>query len=217
VPNWCSNILDVTGSPQALARFAEAVSIPASDPADPPRDTRPVPLSFERILPTPPELCLPGADGWYKWRVNNWGTKWDLDGDTYYTVFPVEGGLERRRYVFDTAWSPALGIYQQMAHDYLDLIFEAFWAETGNCFAGRSTFVDGREIEFIEAGEPDHCIRLAQRAGFPEIADSFQPYEEEEEETEPEDPAPTESGDPVAASDPGLVETPKALAAEDLP
>lgn len=198
MPNWCSNILDVTGPPEVLARFAEAVAVPTPLSEDPTRDQRPVPLSFERILPTPPELCLPEAEGWFSWRIANWGTKWDLDPETYCETFPAEEGLARRRYVFDTAWSPALGIYQKMAHDHLELIFEAFWAECGNCFAGRSTYVDGREIELIEAGEPDNCIRLARAAGFPEIADNFLPYEEDDDDEA--DSADPEAPDSEAAS-----------------
>jgi len=65
MPNWCQNTLEIRGDKDAILRFIEAAK----------NDEQPI--SLERLLPTPEDLVE--DDGWYDWRVEHWGTKWDLD------------------------------------------------------------------------------------------------------------------------------------------
>ena len=50
---------------------------------------------------------------WYDWRVNNWGTKWDINGDEV-GVHRL-GDASKLLLVFDTAWSFPDPIYKHLA------------------------------------------------------------------------------------------------------
>tara|TARA_B100001778_G_scaffold177439_1_gene145968 strand:+ start:84 stop:695 length:612 start_codon:yes stop_codon:yes gene_type:complete len=47
---------------------------------------------------------------WYSWRVNNWGTKWEVDVE-HYTREDNDDGSSTFFLYFDSAWSPPLGVY----------------------------------------------------------------------------------------------------------
>ena len=101
------------------------------------------------------------AEGWYVWRTQSWGTKWNLrHGETYLTENPGE-----LVYDFDTAWSPPEGIVNHLREQYPELEFRLEFAEGGNDFWG----IDS------EVGSS------ADVASAPEwIQEYFAPWEEEE-------------------------------------
>jgi hypothetical protein len=137
MPNWCSNNLYVTGD---LTRFNEWL-----DHA----------FLFDKIVPMPDELkdSEPfnekhpkrdefkkkyGAYDWYDWRVQNWGTKWDVDeanieqhGDEFATI------------VFSTAWSPPQVAIGALAAKFPELKFKLAFIEEGNGFVGYDIWRDG--------------------------------------------------------------------------
>tara|TARA_B100000963_G_scaffold42661_1_gene31790 strand:+ start:5078 stop:5527 length:450 start_codon:yes stop_codon:yes gene_type:complete len=70
-------------------------------------------------------------DRWYDWQINNWGTKWeisdvdceDFDGES----FECE---------FDTAWSPAEGIFHAIREKFPNVDVSWFYDEPGMQVAG---------------------------------------------------------------------------------
>ena len=72
---------------------------------------------------------------WYDWRVDNWGTKWEVDchRNDY-----LDGTLTIG---FDSAWGPPTLAFQQLAN--MGFEFEITYFEGGNCFGGRYTSKDG--------------------------------------------------------------------------
>jgi hypothetical protein len=69
-----------------------------------------------------------GADSWYDWRLNNWGTKWnacqvEID-DTSETDGAVDIG-------FDTAWSAPFPVFEAIAAKFQNLTFEFRWTDEG--------------------------------------------------------------------------------------
>tara|TARA_B000000557_G_scaffold149172_1_gene121171 strand:+ start:57 stop:527 length:471 start_codon:yes stop_codon:yes gene_type:complete len=69
-------------------------------------------------------------DRWYHWQIEHWGTKWEIanvecDGDAY--SFTCE---------FETAWSPAEGIFYALREQYPDVDCTWFYDEPGMQFAG---------------------------------------------------------------------------------
>ena len=60
-------------------------------------------------------------DRWYDWNVNNWGTKWDIDQ-------PECDELDHNCFEcsFETAWSPAEGIFYELRENTLMLRFHGF-------------------------------------------------------------------------------------------
>ena len=89
------------------------------------------------FLPIPEGYLEDGR--WYDWCVNNWQTKWDVGAD--------EGTDREERYglkatvvgneascSFDSAWSPPVGLYQEL--DRLGYKVHASYFEPGMAFCG---------------------------------------------------------------------------------
>ena len=124
MPNWCINELTVTGPEEALKDFYEQAKGESTD------------LSFDKFFPTPPDLL--DGNGWYDWRINNWGTKWDVEASVQGT--PEEGKL---LYTFASAWSPPINWLAQVAVLYPELSFHMIYIEEGIGFAGKIEFSNG--------------------------------------------------------------------------
>ncbi len=78
-----------------------------------------------------------GADNWYDWNVNNWGTKWDVDATLQNET---ENTLE---YTFDTAWSPPVDWLRKVAKQFPKLTFTMNYKEEGMGFEGEAFGADG--------------------------------------------------------------------------
>lgn len=137
-------------------------------------------FTFDKLFPTPKELIadvdpLPkkegesnkeynsrieklaekyGHTGWYGWRIDNWGTKWDASesdwslDDTGMTIY------------FDTAWSPPIGWLENVSAQFPELTFKMLFQEEGVGYCGRADgkdgiveWQDGPAISTDEAGE----------------------------------------------------------------
>ena len=125
------------------------------------------PLTFEADAPTPEES--EGGDGWYFWRLENWGTKWDAsftepfiavgsdESDPEATVAAqgvtvVDGAAI---YKFDTAWAPPAAWLRATAKAHPELTFVLRFGEPGGDFAGQIMCIGGevtdeRELEVSE-------------------------------------------------------------------
>lgn len=71
-----------------------------------------------------------GADNWYDWSVNTWGTKWDTS-----EAWVQDDGWSLQ-YDFDTAWSPPEGIHAFLVDKFPDLNISWFYREDGMEMAG---------------------------------------------------------------------------------
>ena len=96
-------------------------------------------FDFNKLIPMPEELleCSNdpkvnlrrkqqyGHDGWYDWRLANWGTKWNSYECTLDEMID-DGILEYR---FDTAWGPPEGIHTALMKyiETHDLRAEVTW------------------------------------------------------------------------------------------
>lgn len=107
-------------------------------------------FDFNKVIPMPDyiykgdigekERNLYGENNWYDWSNKYWGTKWNA----YDQCEPyVEGNYVT--YVFSTAWSCPLPIYQELAKKY-DIEVKYADEDIGsNC--GRIKSKDGKIIE----------------------------------------------------------------------
>lgn len=78
---------------------------------------------------------------WYTWRVQKWGTKWDV-GQGIRLEKTEEGLL----YDFDTAWSPPLAWLRAVAKAYPALKFDIKYCECGGDFSGQIIYEGGKLI-----------------------------------------------------------------------
>ena len=114
---------------------------------------------LEAFIPTPPEALEDEA--WYGWRVQNWGTKWDVAvaEDNTYPDTTIEEAENGENYVvhynFNTAWSRPLGAISKLSAQYPTLLFTlSYEEETG--WGGEMEFLRG---EVISESEYDNMCR----------------------------------------------------------
>jgi hypothetical protein len=125
MPNWCENVVQVTGPEDKVAEFVQYV-------AGETYDGRSSSFCFNKVIPVNPAL-YEGAD-WYDFCVNNWGTKWEP------SEFIVEpDGIPDDGYAewqFHTAWSPPEGVFHTLRNKFPDVDISWFYHEPGMRVAG---------------------------------------------------------------------------------
>lgn len=73
-----------------------------------------------------------GANNWYDWCNDQWGTKWDVSQ----VGIELNPEWEQLQYEFDTAWGPPEGIHIFLADMFPDLSISWFFREEGQQIAG---------------------------------------------------------------------------------
>ena len=147
MPNWCQNRVSFySENEQDINKLYEIFNsenvfnkiLPAPDWKNTPNDKGELPRSREMKRPdgtvfTTVDEFPDGSqdDRWYHWQIANWGTKWDIDqpecDDLDHNCFECS---------FETAWSPAEGIYHALREQYPDVEISWFFDEPGMEFAG---------------------------------------------------------------------------------
>jgi hypothetical protein len=154
VPNWCSNSVQISGPENLLNTLLETVH------------GQFCPFSFARIKPEPPEFfSRPAEEGLamdrYSWRCENWGTKWDLDGDT--PSFSSNARISclpgKLIFLFDTAWSPCLPVIDTLSKMHPQLCVDHIYCDEAMAFAGRMSWNSGKPV-----------LAKSYREGSPEFA-----------------------------------------------
>ena len=154
MPNWCHNRVDIyIEDEKNIEKFLDFIK--GKD-----EDGNELEFSFASIIPEPDYKTTPVArtfpaikagmadteeekevllkneptikeDNWWDWRIQNWGTKWNLDNDV---VINEDGNC--LEIIFDTAWGPPNGIFEALRdHELVDSI-SWFYDEPGMQFAG---------------------------------------------------------------------------------
>ena len=111
MPNWCMNDLRISGDTEEILRFIEDNKTDGE-------------FCFKTLFPEP-EYANP--EDWYEWRLQNWGTKWDVDGNV--DVNKLDDDLYRL--YFTTAWSPPIHWFETVVKNYPTLKFELNAGEPG--------------------------------------------------------------------------------------
>ena len=155
MPNWCSNTLTVTGPMNDVALFVKITQNPSSIDPDEQRYT-----IAQRFIPFPKELekteqhISPSGevitygvltDEASKWQNDNWGIKW---GDCHTNVIDhtndYKTGFGKAIYLFNTPWGPMLPAINTISKKWPTLSFVNTWDESGMCFMGAASFVNGK-------------------------------------------------------------------------
>lgn len=155
MPNWCSNRATISGPAPVIAKITEILNQEDS------------PLLAWMV----PEPRYEGDQDWYSWRVNNWGTKWDIS-DVYFEHQPEEDQIE---FSFGTAWGPCVEAFYTWAKADGRVQFTLNYWEPGMAFVGSVSF-DGEYLS------DDHRDMQSDRAGYLELAGELFGYVEEDEE-----------------------------------
>ena len=131
----CRNRLTVSGDTQELAAFVGRVR------------TDKQPLSFETIAPTPADLL---KEGWYEWRIEHWGTKWDAEFED--VTEPLRVRRTRATYVFLTVFGPPVAWIERASKAFSALIFRLDYSAVDGSFSGVKEVRGGEVVR--EAHEP---------------------------------------------------------------
>ena len=141
MPNWCLNNVTINhDDPAKLNELLEAYKRGEL---------------MEHFLPTPKDENGELDKDWYDWRCDNWGTKWDVGGETEF--------VDRRDHntvvlSFDSAWAPPIMFYEFMKRRH-GFDIRASYFEPGMAFCGE--WIDGMD-NYYDDGDwhdfPDHLI-----------------------------------------------------------
>ena len=145
MPNWCDNQLSITGPNSVIDKIEKIVK---EDDSHKEKGLlnffHPMPKELDgTTAPSSsadkPQPMVEGFDNWYDWRVENWGTKWELcefyGVDRQYHSEQNEGE-STITFGFDSAWSPPINAYEQFLRDNEDCSLKAWYYEGGCDFMG---------------------------------------------------------------------------------
>jgi len=180
MPNWCNNSITITGPVDIIKPLYEQACSDADDETG----------LLDAMHPMPKELhdttSPSDEDNWYNWRVENWGTKWEVSSEGL--EFEDNGdGTACLTGWFDSAWAPPINAYNH----YLDrmegaITLEASFYEPGMDFAGFYTDGDLEEIDDLhseyklpEDERSDLYKRLDEEY---DLSNQFEQWDEEYEE-----------------------------------
>jgi hypothetical protein len=189
MPNWCSNHITIRGTNQReISAIAEAM-----------REGN----FCASIIPTPEDLQREGSSthggenaelydriraenlekhgysNWYDFQVARWGTKWDVECQD---VQVEDDGLTVSTY-FDSAWSPPMGIVEELTDRGLQVTLHYY--EPGMGFVGK--WEEGYDDFYELSGENSQTVRSAigdELDDFWGISESMAEYEADNEQEE---------------------------------
>ena len=144
MPNWCNNNISISHNDSAkLEALAQAVR--EGKFCD---HVKPVPESLHIVAgrvgddTDPKQIELEAAEKrnleahgyatWYDFCVNEWGTKWDVESYEGENTQVEQGVLQ---FGFDSAWSPPIGIYEELIQQGYDV--RAYYYEPGMGYVGK--------------------------------------------------------------------------------
>ena len=172
MPNWCNNTATLIIKDEA--KKAEVLDAIQNYEDDSDKN------SFLGYFVPEPDYDTTTDDvmpGWYWWRVNNWGTKWDIQ---LYHWDVIDDTITIG---FDTAWSPPIHVYEAMDEQGIDVFASYF--EGGMCFAGRWEMGEEEHYEYSAVEDPDELREYIGEDLDDEwgISDMMREWQEEEEES----------------------------------
>ena len=129
MPNWCNNSITITGPAETVKQLWEDAKT---------ADNGEFGL-LQAMAPMPAELedteGLSEGPNWYSWRVDNWGTKWDISDEGLEFIDNGDGTAMITGYA-DSAWSPPIDAFQNYANANEDVYLEIKYFEPGMSFVG---------------------------------------------------------------------------------
>lgn len=189
MPNWCYNIVELEHSdPAMITRAHEAfkrgeflnefVPIPQDL-----RDTVAGSLGSgeeQRLLEerTARNQEKYGYGNWYDFCVSEWGTKWDVGGDS-----DVDDGSPDPTHLtlsFDSAWAPPIDAYRKIVERH-GFNIKAYYYEPGMSFCGtwdNDCDDDYYELSGMNADQVEETIPAELNEMF-DISDSMREWAED--------------------------------------
>ena len=156
MPNWCENEVDITGDYEQLKELMTEASKPNLSFDN--GESKPKFL-MDNLVPVPKELLE--GDGWYRWRLDNWGTKWDLNQDYDETQVHYEEGDTEAGLTYMTAWAPNRDFWLKVSERFPKLTIDLRYVEEGMWFMGQELYKGGDTIASVYHNDipDDICVK----------------------------------------------------------
>lgn len=147
MPNWCDNTVYIThDDPKKIQVLVDAWKenkFFGTIHPEPDYTKVKVKPTFPQITGNDDPVSVESA--WWDWRVQNWGTKWEITTDEAY----IDIQENEIKASFATAWSPPTGIFDKLVEDGYGV--NALYYEGGCCFCGQ--YVDGSDETYDISGK----------------------------------------------------------------
>lgn len=116
------------------------------------------------------EIKATGYDGWYTWRLDHWGTKWNAYNER---VVKDEATFQLQ---FDTAWAAPIPILDKLKEEFPTLTFDACWFDEGWGFSGDITIGPNvnRGASFEKGYREPNPAVFEKVYGVPPLSDEFE-------------------------------------------
>ena len=154
MPNWCNNSINISGSTETIKALWDEANKEGSGLLN---AMKPMPKELDGTTsPTPqegqagykgPQPKIDGFDNWYDWRVQNWGTKWDIDPGEGLEFTDNGDGTAQISGWFESAWAPPIQAYDTFLDDMDGCSLTADYHEPGMDFAG---IYDNGDDQYME-------------------------------------------------------------------
>ena len=147
MPNWCHNRVSFYSDNEAQLKEVYDIFdndepfnaiVPSPDWKTTPNEDGELPIKREHKNPDGKVVYTSydfpdgkNDDRWYSWNVANWGTKWEIDKGSCDHFDGCSFECE-----FETAWSPAEGIFYALREKFPDVDCTWFYDEPGMMVAG---------------------------------------------------------------------------------
>lgn len=130
----------------------------------------------ERILKNEPTIR---DNSWWDWRVQNWGTKWDVYGVCRSSIKEEPSDCFSSNFL--TAWAPlSKGCMEELSKKFPGATLVNFYEEEGMDFCGVTVAKDGVSEEHRQEGMSQYREPFL-RQQFPEFEDDLADYMEEQD------------------------------------
>ena len=130
------------------------------------------------LVPEPRDDAGEPTSGWYDWRLQHWGTKWDIDPKEGLEFTDNGDGTAQISGWFESAWAPPIEAYNTFVEDMDGCSLVADYHEPGMDFAG---FYDNGDDEYME-GLGEYCEQVVK--GTTQLEDTPQLFQRLDEQFE---------------------------------
>ena len=152
MPNYCDNTLLIKGPKELVYQLRDKL-----------KGEQQAVFDFNAIKPMPKALLNTtapakhhadpqkvefnkkkyGAEDWYNWANKNWGTKWNACDAALHVEQELDKETMMIGYSFQTAWAPAIPVYEALAEQHPELSFYVCFDESGVGFSGWKFYSEG--------------------------------------------------------------------------
>jgi hypothetical protein len=176
MPNWCENRVYLEATPSEIEAIVAAVKNQG--------DTKGL-LDYLRPQPEHAEESETHMPNWWSWRVENWGTKWEVTAEIVSHSI-ADGWINL---AFDSAWSPPIEALIHWGSESEETrSYNIRYIEWGMGFCGEADD-EGLNESFsipltVEAVEELIPVDIDEEFGISEMVAQWEEEEAEEEEIE---------------------------------